>query len=244
MKIAKNRRIFDCIKVDNALVFTDWSHSQLISCNSNGTDIRHIPLSYKPCYMTAVDSSTVAVSCSHDRCILIVDISIGSVISTIKTSGKCYGVSYDGNNLYAVIGRDKIHVIDLTDKVIIRTIHLPSKSTIDITVHRDRLVWIYMTSVHCRSLDGRLMWKFKNHKYENLCRVTTDNEGNVYVTDCFTSTVVVLSDDGKQYRECLTESDGLDTPHGIYFDKKENMLLACNLNDGNAFLIGVKKKHS
>ncbi|VDI56527.1 Hypothetical predicted protein [Mytilus galloprovincialis] len=173
--------IFSCIKTGNTLLFTDLSHDRLIICNSDGTDIHHISLSYTPEYITVIDSNTVAVSCIYNKTILIINISTRSVTSTIKTSGSCYGISYNDNNLYVVIDRSIIHVMDLTGKVI-RTIPVPSVGIYDITVDRDRLVCIDTASIYCCSLDGKVMWKFKIDEFQDLCRVTTDNEGNVYVT--------------------------------------------------------------
>ncbi|CAC5387990.1 unnamed protein product [Mytilus coruscus] len=236
----ENPTILSCIKTGNTLVFIDYRNRQLNICNLDGTDIHHIPLSYRPYYMTVINSNTVAVSCT-DRTILIINISTGSVTSTINTTGLCYGISYNDNNLYVVIDRSRIHVMDLTGKVI-RTIPLPSGDIWDITVGRDRLVCIDTTSIYCCSLDGKLIWKFKKDKFQDLRRVTTDNEGNVYVINNNTNTVEVVSDDGKHHREILTISDGLDVPYGIYFDKQENILLVCNVSDGKAFLFDVKKK--
>ncbi|CAC5361661.1 unnamed protein product [Mytilus coruscus] len=208
---------------------------------TDGTDIHHIPLSYKPCYMTVVNINTVAVSCGLVRTILIINISTGSVTSTINTSGSCYGISYNDNNLYVVIDMSIIHVMDLTGKVI-RTIPLSLDDIGDITVNRDRLVCINRTSIYCCSLDGKLIWKFKQDEFQDLRCVTTDIEVNVFVTNYKTNTVVIVSDDGQHHRELLTKSDGLDRLWGIYFDKKENILLVCNWSDGNAFLFDVKRK--
>ncbi|CAG2184796.1 unnamed protein product [Mytilus edulis] len=184
IKQSTNENLFitSCIKTGNTLVFTDWSNRRLIICNSDGTDIHHIPLSYKPWCITEIDSNTVAVSCRYDRTILIIDISTRSITSTLKTSGYCEGISYNDNNLYVVIDNSIIHVMDLTGKVI-RTIPLPSHDIRDITVDRDRLVCIDYTSIYCCSLDGKLMWKFKKDEFQDLTRVTTDNEGNVYGTN-------------------------------------------------------------
>ncbi|CAC5422059.1 unnamed protein product [Mytilus coruscus] len=234
--------IFNCIKTGKTLLFTDRYDDRLIICNSDGTDIHHIPLSYRPWYMTVVNINTVAVSCCYNETILIINISTGSVTSTINTSGSCYGISYNDNNLYVVIDGSIIHVMDLTGKVI-RTIPLPSDPIFDITVDRDRLVCIDLTSsIYCCSLDGKLIWKFKQDKFQDLRRVTTDDEKNVFVTNYKTNTVVVISDDGQHHRELLTKSDGLDRPWGICFDKKENILLVCNWSDGNGFLFDVKRK--
>ncbi|CAG2224698.1 unnamed protein product [Mytilus edulis] len=238
----ENQSITSCIKIGNTLVFTDWSNNRLIICNSDGTDIHHIPLSYPPEYITEIDSNTVAVSCIYDSTILIINISTRSVTSTINTSGYCWGISYNDNNLYVVIDRSIIHVMDLTGKVI-RTIPAPSDDITNITVDRDRLVYIDETSIYCCSLDGKLMWKFKMGEIQDLRRVSTDNEGNVYVTNEMTNTVLVVSEDGKHHRELLTKSDGLYRPWGIYFDKKENVLLVCNKLNGNAFSFDVKYQH-
>ncbi|CAG2223185.1 unnamed protein product [Mytilus edulis] len=192
--------ITSCIKTGNTLVFTDFLNDRLIISNSDGTDIHHIPLSYKPWCITEIDSNTVAVSCRYDRTILIIDISTRSITSTLKTSGYCEGISYNDNNLYVVIDNSIIHVMDLTGKVI-RTIPLPSNDIRDITVDRDRLVCIDKTSIYCCSLDGKVIWQFEMDEFQDLTCVTTDNEGNVYVTDEETHTVIVVSDDGKHHRD-------------------------------------------
>ncbi|CAC5361992.1 unnamed protein product [Mytilus coruscus] len=217
----ENLLMFCCIKLDNTLVFTDYDNNRLIICNADGTDIHHIPLSYTPWDMTVVNINTVAVSCRRGSTIQIINISTGSVTSRVNTSGYCYGISYNDNNLYVVIDGNEI---------------------IDITVDRDRLVCIdNTTSIYCCSLDGKLIWKFKQDKFQDLGRVTTDNEGNVYVK-YKTDIVVVISDDGQHHRKLLTKSDGLDRPYGIYFDRKENFLLVSNRDDGKVFLFDVKKK--
>ncbi|VDI17573.1 Hypothetical predicted protein [Mytilus galloprovincialis] len=214
--------------------------STLPLSTNDGTDVHHFPLSYKPYCITDVDSNTVAVSCI-DRTILIINISTRSITSTINTRGYCDGgISYNDNNLYVVIARSIIHVMDLKGKVI-RTIALPADKIRDISVNRGRLVVINVTSIYCCSLHEQLIWKFKNDKYKDLDRVTTDNESNVYVTDGSTHTVVVVSDDGKLYREILTQSDGLKRPSGIHFDKNENVLLVCNHTFGNGFLFELKR---
>ncbi|VDH93860.1 Hypothetical predicted protein [Mytilus galloprovincialis] len=91
IKQSTNEDLFitSCIKTGNTLVFTDCDNKRLIICNSDGTDIHHIPLSDKPDYITEIDSNTVAVSCRYDRTILIINISTRSVTSRIKTSGIC-----------------------------------------------------------------------------------------------------------------------------------------------------------
>ncbi|CAC5406366.1 unnamed protein product [Mytilus coruscus] len=210
--------IWDCIKIGNALVFPDNNNYQLIICNSDGK--HRIPLPCNPYYITEVN---------------------GSVSSKISTICSCWGISCIDNNLYVVIEWFMIHVIEVTGKVK-RTILLPSNIIRHITVDRDRLVCIDYTSIYCCSLDGTLIWKFKNYNYQDLRGVTTDGEGYVYVNNGNTNSVVEVFGDGQNHREILTGSDGLNRPRGIYFDKKENILLVCNYRDGKAFLFDVNKE--
>ncbi|VDI35474.1 Hypothetical predicted protein [Mytilus galloprovincialis] len=235
----KSPAIYSCIKTGNKLVLIDYLGDRLIICNSNSTDIHHILLSYTPRYITEINCNTVAISCI-DRTILTINISTCSVTSTINTNGDCYGISYNENNLYVVIDRSIIHVMDLTGKVI-HTMPLPSDRIFDITVYRDRLVCIDLTSIYCCSLDRKIIWMFTNDEFQKLSGVTTDDEGNVYVTYSKTNNVVVVSDDGQHHRELVTESDGFDEPWGIYFDKQENILLVCNYRDDKVSLFDVTK---
>lgn len=238
------RQITDCSRIGTRLVFTDCSFGLFI-CNTDTTDVHYIPLkSFRPYYITEVDSNTAAVSCSIKNTILIINISTGSVTGTIETSSCCYGLSYDEDKLYVVVGCGNICVMDLTGKVI-RKILLPLDTytnITDITVYRDKFVCIDRTSIYCCSLDGKEMWKFENFGYGELRRVTADSEGNVYMTNYYKTTVIVVSNNGKHYREILTDNNELKWPCGIDFDRKENLLLVSNEHDGRAFLYDIKMK--
>lgn len=232
--------IVDCIKVGNKLVFSE-SYSRLISCNSDGTGVHYISLLHQPGCITEIDIDTVAVSC-FGKTILMIKISTTTVISTIKTSKYCRAISYSDNKLYVahvVNNNSIIEIMDLTGKVI-RTIPLPSKGIVDITVNRGKIICINETSIYCCSLDGKLLWKFKDKMYQSLNRLTTDDENNVYVADLNSITVFFVSSDGNQYRELLSESDGLNMTSLIHFDKKENVLLVCSNVGGKAFLFDIK----
>lgn len=134
-------------------------------------------------------------------------------------------------------------MMDLTGKVT-RTIPLPSYSTYYITVINGKLICIDSTSIYCCSLGGKQLWKFEERKYKDLRGLTTDGEGNVYVTDEITNTDLVVSNDGKNSIEILTESNGLNRPIGIHFDKKENILLVNYRFKGTVVLYDVQMKHT
>lgn len=228
--------IVDCIKIGNKLVFTD-SYRKMMSCNSDGTNVHHISMPHKPGYITEIDSDTVAVSCI-DRTILIIKLSTTGVISTIKTSKFCRAISYNDNNLYAVVDNNSIHMMDMTGNNI-RIIPLPSVYIVDMTVDRDTIVYIDETSIYCCSTYGKLIWKFEIGIDASLNCVTTDDENNVYVADLNSTSVFVVSGNGNRCRTLFGKSNWLNRTGGIYFDRKEKILLVCNNEDEKAFLFDI-----
>ncbi|VDI58832.1 Hypothetical predicted protein [Mytilus galloprovincialis] len=237
-----NGKFYDCVKIGRTCVLTDYKNSQLIICNSDGSDINHIPLPDKPNNLTEINSNTVAVSCRYDKTILIVNITTGTITSKLKTVGNCYGIASDHEYLYVVIVHSMIQVMDLTGTEI-RSIPFPVDDIEDITVNRNRLVCIDYNTIYCCSLNGTVIWKFrKSESYQDLRRVTTDDRGTVYVTNGMTDSVVVVSNDGKHFRELITSKYGLNRPSGIHFDKDINSLFVCNDGDGKAFLFYVREK--
>ncbi|XP_063397801.1 uncharacterized protein LOC134682156 [Mytilus trossulus] len=231
-----SQHIYSCIKIGNTLLFTDFINKRLIICNAYGTDIHDIPLSYSPYAITQIDSNTVAVSCKG-KIILKIDISTCSITNEITTSRESFGISYYDNNLYIVIDRCLMHVMDLPSEEK-RTIPSPLEHIVDITVDKNRMVIIERTSIYCCSLDGTQIWKTKKDNLEDFHSVTTDDEQNVYVTNFKKNNVLVISDDGEHYRELFTDLNELKDPWGIYFDKKDKILLVCN--DHDAFLFDVR----
>lgn len=240
----KSQDIKDCIKIGNLLLFTENYKNQVIIYNANGTLERTFHLDdYKPWYLTEINRNTVAVSCPSAKTVLIINIYTGSVIDKIRTKDFCFGISYN-DYLYVMVGssnkKSLLCVMDLAGKEI-RT--LESVHSCHITVHKNMLVCIEDNKlIRCCSLDGKVIWEFQEDKYKRLRRVTTDDEGNVYVTNEDTNVVLFVSKNGKQCKEILTESDGMYMPAGIHFDKKENILMICSDRDAWFFDIIKNKK--
>lgn len=223
----------------NKLVFLASNTKFLNICNVDGTDAHHIPLPYAPWYITEVDKTTLSVSCTRDKVILLINISTGNVNGTIRLRNYCYGISYDKEYLYVVMDRKTIHVMDFTGNLI-RTISSPSVSYIDISVHKDRCVCINLSTINCYDLDGKQKWKFEDEKSESFHSVTLDEKGNVYVTNRTSNTIVAVSADGKNSKEILCALDGLSTPSGIHYDRDEHSLLVCNFFARTVLLFNVK----
>ena len=94
-------------------------------------------------------------------------------------------------------------------------------------------------TIYFYTLTGQQIWAFKD---ENVLReprgIDLDKNKNVYVAGSSTNNVVVLSSDGSNCREILTQSDGLDIPFSLRINIDRNELLVCNLS-GPAFVFSL-----
>jgi hypothetical protein len=55
------------------------------------------------------------------------------------------------------------------------------------------------------------------------------NSSLFYVTSCYYNKVIVLSPDGKQWRQLLDQNDRMNGPYGISIDKPTNNILITNV---------------
>jgi DNA-binding beta-propeller fold protein YncE len=83
--------------------------------------------------------------------------------------------------------------------------------------------------VTCYTINGEKLWEFKD---ESVLRgpvgVAVDNNCNIYVTSYNYNKVIVLSPDGKQWRQLLDQNDGMSGPYGISIDRTTNNILITN----------------
>ena len=124
----------------------------------------------------------------------------------------------------------------LYDRVNIPGLHSTNVSLRDDTIKCTN--WDTNT-IYCYTLTGQHSWAFKD---ENVLRqplgIALDKNRNVYVAGRETNNVVVLSPDGKNCREILTKSDGLNKPYSLRINIDRSELLVCNLS-GPAFLFSL-----
>jgi DNA-binding beta-propeller fold protein YncE len=65
--------------------------------------------------------------------------------------------------------------------------------------------------------------------------VAVDYNCNIYVISHYYNKVIVLSPDGKQWKQLLDQNDGLIRPYAISIEKTTNKVLITNY-DGRVFL--------
>ena len=93
-----------------------------------------------------------------------------------------------------------------------------------------------VNTIYCYTLTGQQIWAFKDEQVlREPLGIALDIHRNVYVAGYETNNIVVLSPDGKNCREILTQSDGLDEPWSLRVNIDRSEFLVCN-ESGQAFL--------
>ncbi|XP_052079062.1 uncharacterized protein LOC127717465 [Mytilus californianus] len=233
------QEIIDCTFAGNKVVFPDYNNQRLIISTVESNDIRYLPMDYNPRYITGVNNETVAVGCSRYCIVQVIDISNDTVTSSCRTESECYGISCSNDLLYVCCSG--IVVLDL-DGHVIRTIPNPGVDLGYLTVDKDRLYFCDRFSLFCCDLSGNVMWEFDKEDYKDMYGLATDSKGNVYVANSDGDGILIVSPDGRQYKDILTSFDSFDSPISLDFDRKENRIVVRNHANEKAFIFDVEFK--
>jgi hypothetical protein len=223
-----------CVICPNGkMLFTHNKNQNLVILNNDGTLDKEITCSpYNSRDVTLIDDSTVAVSTSGD--IRIINIDTKRTVRVIKTTGSCYGIAYHKGTLLLCEKSKRLIKIELSDgriTTLAKDVKLPAGSFV--TTFGDKLFQVNKInhSVTCYTINGEKLWEFKDESVLRtpIC-VAVDNNCNIYVTSYYYSKVIVLSPDGKQWRQLLDQNDGMSGPYGISIDRTTNNILIINHN--------------
>jgi DNA-binding beta-propeller fold protein YncE len=224
-----------CVICPNGkMLLTDNSSKQkLVILNNDGTLDKEITCSpHHPRDVTLIDDSTVAVSTSND--IRIMNIDTKRTERVIKTTGMCYGLAYHKGTLLLCEGSRGLNKMELSDDritTLVEDVNLPGESFV--TTFGDK---IFQTnhvnnSVTCYTINGEKLWEFNDASVlRQPIGVAVDNNCNIYVTSGNYNNVILLSPDGKQWRQLLDQNDGMRCPYAISIDKTTNNILITNFS--------------
>jgi hypothetical protein len=238
-----NIRITGCdILPDGKLVFTEKEDKRLLMFSNNGNYEKDIVrFSGIPYEVSYTGENIVAVTISPKHEVVFVNVITNTIINTVDVGSSCWGTDFNMNRLaIRVIQSNHIVYLDPKGKLIDR-VNIPGENSTHISL-RDGTIkctdW-KVNTIYCYTLTGQHIWTFKD---KNVLRdpagIALDKNRNVYVAGRSTNNVVVLSPDGSNCREILTQSDGLDRPFSLCINIDRNELLVCNLS-GPAFVFSL-----
>ncbi|CAC5356915.1 unnamed protein product [Mytilus coruscus] len=232
-QIQRNAKILisGCVTLSNGhlLIANNTNANQLIEYSDTGEHIRDIPVSGRLYDITVIDPQRIVVTYYNTKFIEIMNSNTFNIEKKISLQNRCYGISVEDGRLYVRSGDYTIQILDLSGRQL-ETLKIPSNNVCYITTSRDRIFYTDYNKnmVHCCSLKGEELWQFKNDSITSPCGVAVDNYNNVYVVGGHSHNLTIIQHDGKDSKTLLTESDGLERPTSLYYDKEKRTLLICN----------------
>ena len=240
--------ITGCTVMTNGdVVLCDWENNKIKLLNSSGVLTGNVKLS-PPWDVSVLDPRSVIVTLPHKKQLQVVQVypqlKPGRVIQLDKY---CYGVAVGKGELYVTCWN-----YTYTEEGEIRVLGLDGKVKRRLGVNQDgSFMFIsphYITvnssgekifvsdrdtnTVTCMSVDGRVIYTYKDDSMRDPQGLLCDSEDNILVCGWSTQNVQVLTVDGKRHCTLLTASDGLKYPRSIaYRDSDNTLLVGCFKSD-------------
>ncbi|CAC5399687.1 unnamed protein product [Mytilus coruscus] len=221
-------------------IFTDYVDSceKLEAMNHHGKIEYSINLStpYAAFDVEIINDNTVAVTTgsfykyNHLRGVSVVDLSQRKVIEFIDLPEDPYGIKYDGTSLICCVKNKDLHVISFKDYSITTIPNTVSLGFSYVSTHADKILYTNPkeNTVYCCLYDGTPVWEFHDESVLKVPEgITVDDEGNVFVVGCESCNVLIISPEGKHYKQILNNVH-VNRPHAIFLDKSRNQLLMIN----------------
>ena len=205
-----------------SMLFTDFSDkSRLILYDPNGILLRHIKVEAKPFDLVVINESVVAVTLTKAKKVLFMDLNHDNVVKSFSTVGECYGIDHVANLFAVSVQGFGIQIFD-DEGILIKTMPLACTALVFL---KSNICYVEVGSdvLRCCDLEGSNMWELKLpvstfHYYSSM---TSDEYGNIYITERHSDQAFIVTEDGTRYRELLQESDGLYNVTGIFINTKK-----------------------
>lgn len=213
---------------DGQVVLTDKYNSRLILYSEDGNYQRDIDLSCSPWDVTEIDKHQVAVSMPDCSLIEIVDLVKGTVTHKFEISGQCSGIVFTNGTISVSVAGDGIQVLDMKGQKL-KTLPVDVTRETFMTGDTDKLYYTHYTThtVHCTTFDQEQVYKFNHDELNFPQALSVDGDGHVFVTGFISNTLLCISPDGQHRQVLLRQSDGLNSPTAVFFERKRKLLLVC-----------------
>ena len=218
------------------MAFINYDPAYLLILNANGSKDCKIPLPITfGMDVACIDQNTAVVTSTVDKFIQVVDINTGKTVKRINSNTTCSGItSINGMLVFCAIG-EGLRKVDLKDERIVEIVNFRAGTRSRVASFNARLYYtdLNRNEVVCCDINGTILWTFTN-TFTSVLKVSrgiaVDDYGNVYVVDCESANVVVISPDGKEYRQLLSNAYRLNTPYALHYDRQARQLLVGNFS--------------
>ena len=226
------------------LVFADQEDKLLMMFSNNGNYEKDIiRFSYKPYEVSCTGENIVAITICSKGEVVFVNVITNTITNTLYIGHACYGIDFTMNRLaiqaVPVFTSSRIVYLDPKGQLI-EGFNISAGFSRNISLRDGTIKRTGYDTIYCYSLTGQTIWDFRDRSVLRKAKgIALDKNSNVFVAGMETNNVVVLSSDGKNCRQILSKSDGLNEPFSLRINIDRSELLVCNTN-GQAFLFSLQ----
>lgn len=233
------RNLAGCAFLENCQVlFPDWSdNNELLFFDESGKNRRNIVLDKKAFDIVYVGQNCVALTFPDSKRMSILDLTSKHEKYHVTFENRCWGITHTENNLFVREFSVGIHCFDMEGKLL-KTLPMSGYIT-HIASYDGKLYYTEHTPdvVHCCDIDGNEIWQLAIDGQPK--GITAGKYGFVFVVLEKECKLLVISPDGKKFREILNAENGLQEPHAIAYDMCRNKLILVKDKTGLAELYDI-----
>ena len=222
------------------LILCDTNNNKLKLLDENLQMKESIDVPGQPWDIAVVNQHQVIVTFPGQQYLQFIQVTPSLALGhTVDLGMACRGVAVSRENIYISFyesGESKIGIYNLTGKV--KRIIDPyngngGKVLIElpwyIAVSNDEKIFVSGGSstptVYCLESSGNVLYTVSNPLFKDCSGISVDENENLLVCDWRSHKVFLITKDGKEVREFLTEKDGLYRPYTISFRRSDGTLV-------------------
>ena len=227
------------VTASGSVVICDRINQKIKLLNNSGVLTEYTQLSSAPRDVSVLDSTSVIATLADSKQLQVVQITPKLQPSRAITLDKvCWGVAVFRDDIYVtcydVSGEGEVKVLDLDGNVKRRlginrdgTYMFTEPNYVTLNKSGDKIFVSDSNTdtVTCMSVDGCVIYAYKNDSIRAPSGLLCDSEDNILVCSERSHNVQVLRADGKRHSTLLTASDGLKDPYSIAYRASDNTLL-------------------
>ena len=225
------------------LILCDWSNKKLKLLDENLQMKESIDVPGHLWDIAVVNQHQVIVTFPGLQYLQFIQVTPSLALGhTVDLGMDCKGVAVSRESIYilfSVSGEGKIGIYDLTGKKkrIIDQYNgkdgkVLIKGPLYIAVSNDEKIFVSgrdvqssTRTVYCLESSGNVLYTVSNPLFKNCSGISVDENENLLVCDWRSHRVFLITKDGKEVREFLTEKDGLLYPYTVSFRRSDGTLV-------------------
>ena len=240
------------------LVLCDFDYRKIKLLDKSLQMKESIDVSGRPWDVAPVNQHQVIVTFPFEKYLQFIQVTPSlALYHTVELGLGCRGVTVSRESIYISFdgsGECKIGIYDLTGKKkrIISPYNykdgkLPFKEPYYIDVLNDEKIFVSdvddksnTSTVYCLESNGNVLYSISNPSFKRCRGLSVDENENLLVCDMRSHKVFLITRDGKEVREFLTDKDGLYQPYTTSFRRSDGTLVV-GCEDRNDILVFTLK---